>query len=63
VRYLYLGDRMTAERWRGRPCDPVRDARGKCVVAGGKALVEFPDGSRIVVNRRRLLLQEKAVTR
>jgi hypothetical protein len=28
-RYIYLGDRMTAERWRGQPCDPVRDAHAR----------------------------------
>jgi hypothetical protein len=60
VRYVYLGDRMTAERWRGQECDPVRRPDGRCVARRGTALVLFADGSRIAVNRRRLRLTEEA---
>jgi hypothetical protein len=60
VRYVYLGDRMTADRWRGRECDPVRRADGRCIARRGSALVVFDDGSKIVVNRRRLRLTPEA---
>ncbi len=23
MKYLYLGDRLTDTKWKGRPCDPV----------------------------------------
>jgi hypothetical protein len=59
VRYIYLGDRLTDPRFVGQPCDPVHDARGKCVVRGGKALVVFSWGERVVVLRRRLRLESK----
>jgi hypothetical protein len=56
VRYVYLGDRFTADDWRGQPCDPVRDERGKCIVHRSRALAEFSGGRLVVVNRRRLRL-------
>jgi hypothetical protein len=56
VRYVYLGDRMTSSRWRGQPCDPVRRADGRCLVDRSRQLVEFADGTRVVVNRRMLRL-------
>jgi hypothetical protein len=59
VRYVYLGDAQTDPALRGRPCDPVRDVRGKCVVSTkmASALVIF-EGESVprVVNRRRLRL-------
>jgi hypothetical protein len=58
-RYLYLGDRFTDRRLVGQPCNPVRNARGKCVAARGKALVVFPWGEVVVVLRRRLRLTSK----
>ena len=60
MRYVYLGDRMTAERWRGQECDPVRRPDGRCVARRGTALVLFADGSKIAVNRRRLRLTSAA---
>ena len=51
---------MTAERWRGQECDPVRRPDGRCVARRGTALVVFADGSRIAVNRRRLRLTPEA---
>ncbi len=61
-RYLYLGDRWTREECRGRRCNPVRRADGRCIVSARRAsaLVEFDDGVRHVVARRRLRLAEKA---
>lgn len=54
MRYIYLGDAMTAPELRGAACDPVLRADGKCVVGGSKQLVVFADGTRHVVLRRRL---------
>ena len=56
MRYLYLGDLMTDPALVNQPCDPVRREDGKCVVSSrmASALVEFADGSRRVVKRRRL---------
>lgn len=54
MRYRYLGDRLTDQRLRDQPCDPVRRADGRCVVGRSKQLVVFADGTRTVVLRRRL---------
>lgn len=37
-------------------CNPVRDARGKCIIGRGSQLVDFHDGARCVVIRRCLRL-------
>jgi hypothetical protein len=52
--YVYLGDHLTDARLSGRQCDPVRRSDGKCIVGKSKQLVEFDDGVRAVVLRRRL---------
>jgi len=61
ARYVYLGDRWTAPRFVGAPCDPVRRPDGKCVlsVRTATALVEFPGGERAVVKRRRLRIADR----
>jgi hypothetical protein len=59
LRYVYLGDRFTASRYRNQPCDPVRRPDGKCIVSGGKAFVTFDGEDRVAVVRRRLRLTEK----
>jgi hypothetical protein len=59
MRYIYLGDKLTADRYRGKLCNPVRRSDGKCVV-GRKPrtqIVEFEDGERVVVLARRLRLR------
>ena len=56
MRYVYLGTRETDPALKGQPCDPVRDARGKCVRGRGNQLVVFADGRRIAVVARRLRL-------
>jgi hypothetical protein len=56
MRYVYLDDRQTDPGLRRQPCDPIRDARGRCVVSRSRQLVRFADGRRIVVNRRMLRL-------
>jgi hypothetical protein len=56
MRYVYLGTRETDPVLKGQPCEPVRDARGKCVVGGGKQLVTFAHRGMVVVVRRRLRL-------
>lgn len=32
MRYIYLGDKLTAPELRGMRCDPVRRADGCCIV-------------------------------
>lgn len=56
MRYVYLGDRLTDPSLAGMACDPVRNARGKCVVGQklATALVVDEQGRRYVVLRRRL---------
>ncbi len=44
--HRYLGDRQTAERWRGQPCRVLIRAKGP---GPRNALVEFADGSQVVV--------------
>jgi len=43
----------------GLLCNPVRDARGKCIVGRGSQLVDFQDGDRCVVIRRCLRLYKR----
>lgn len=56
MRYIYLGDKLTDPRLRNMPCDPARDARGKCIVGKrmATALVRDAAGVEYVVLRRRL---------
>jgi hypothetical protein len=61
MRYIYFGDKLTADRYRNQPCDPVRRADGKCIVGRQprNQLVQFADGTRVVVLARRLRLRSK----
>lgn len=53
--YLYLGDRLTDNRYRGQRCVAVRRADGKCIRGkNGNMLVEFEGGERVVVIGRLL---------
>lgn len=65
MRYLYLGDALTDRALVGQPCDPVRRTDGKCILSTrtATALVQFSDGIRHVVKRRRLRLAEGAKAR
>lgn len=58
MRYIYLGDALTAPEFVGMACDPVRRADGKCVVSVkmATALVVDAQGRKHVVKRRRLRL-------
>lgn len=63
MRYRYLGDRLTDERYREQPCDPVRRADGRVIVGTGKGvprnqLVRFSDGTEAVVRARLLRLRK-----
>lgn len=61
MRYRYLGAAGTRPDLVGAQCDPVRRADGKCIVSVkmASALVEFENGERHVVARRRLRLNSK----
>lgn len=53
--YVYRGDRWTAQEWRGKHCDAVRRADGKCIRGrNGSMLVVFDGGARHVVIGRQL---------
>ncbi len=55
MRYIYRGDRLTDAKWKGRPCDPVLRADGKCITSRqATMLVRFEDGTVVVVMRRQL---------
>lgn len=57
-RYTYLGDKHTCQDLKGGQCNPVRRPDGKCIISieRASAMVEFDDGTRHVVARRRLRL-------
>lgn len=61
MRYTYLGDAMTPDHLVGMQCDPVRRPDGKCIVSTkmATAMVSDKDGTRHVVKRRRLRLNDK----
>ncbi len=60
MRYTYLGDKLTDPALVDMQCDPVRDARGKCIVSAkmATALVVDAKGKQYVVLRRRLRLNK-----
>ncbi len=64
MRYTFLGNVLTRDDLRGLQCDPVRDERGKCIVnvKMATALVVDEQGSRHVVPRRRLRLNQEEET-
>lgn len=56
--YVYLGDRSTAALYKGRQCNAVRRADGKCVRGkNGNMIVVFDD--KLVVVQARLLRKIK----
>ena len=56
--YQYLGDRSTAEPYKGQPCNAVRRADGKCIRGkNGNMLVSFYET--LVVVQARLLRKTK----
>lgn len=56
MRYVYLGDLVTDDALRNRPCEPVRRADGKCIVGRrlSSQLVRFEGETepRVVMRRR-----------
>jgi hypothetical protein len=50
--YIYLGDRLTDEKYKGKECSAVRDNRGKCIRGrNGTMLVSFNEEKCIVIGR------------
>lgn len=62
MRYIYLGDKLTGDNLKGMACSPVKNAAGKCIISQkmATALVETADGTRHVVLRRRLRLNDRS---
>ncbi len=53
--YVYLGDKMTSNRYSNEYCKAVRRVDGKCIRSRmGTMLVEFENGKLAVVLARRL---------
>lgn len=59
-RYTFLGDAATRAELRGLQCEPIRDARGRCIVSVkmATAAVIGEDRKFHVVPRRRLRLNQ-----
>jgi hypothetical protein len=52
--YIYRGDRLTADIWKGGICIAVSRPDGKCIRGkNGNMLVEF-DGKKVVILARQL---------
>jgi hypothetical protein len=52
--YIYKGDKLTADFWKGRECVAVLNAKGKCIRGrNGNMIVEF-DGVKVNVLARQL---------
>jgi hypothetical protein len=52
--YIYKGDRLTTEFYKGRGCNALRRPDGKCIRGkNGNMLVEF-EGNKVVVLARQL---------
>jgi hypothetical protein len=55
MEYIYLGDRNTDPSIKGKECNAVRRADGKCIRGrNGSMLVEFGNGTKTVVMGRLL---------
>jgi len=61
ARYSFLGGSQTRPCLRGLQCNPVKNARGKCIVSQrmAVALVVDANGTRYIVPRRRLRLNKE----
>lgn len=52
--YIYRGDRLTTELYKGRECNALSRPDGKCIRGkNGNMLVEF-EGNKVVVLARQL---------
>lgn len=62
MRYTYIADNLTASELVGMQCSPVKNASGKCIISVkmATALVEDANGTRYVVLRRRLRLNDRS---
>ncbi|MBZ0318658.1 MAG: hypothetical protein K8L91_19750 [Anaerolineae bacterium] len=62
MRYLYLGDKLTDPKLKGRPCDPVLRHDGKCITSKlATMLVRFDNGEVACVLRKQLSLRDKGM--
>ncbi|RAJ92543.1 hypothetical protein LX87_04873 [Larkinella arboricola] len=62
MEYTYLGDRMTDSQLKGKGCDAVRRADGRCIRGKtGSMLVRFENGALHVVIGRLLRKVRKAM--
>jgi hypothetical protein len=58
--YIYLGDRLTDQQYKGKPCSAIRQENGKCIRGrNGSMLVEFYGVPVVVIGR--LLRKQKIV--
>lgn len=58
--YIYRGDRLTDDQYKGKECSAVRRPDGKCIRgANSNMLVEF-NGKKVVVLARQLRKIKKA---
>lgn len=52
--YIYKGDKLTSDFWKGRGCTAVLNSKGKCIRGkNGNMLVDF-HGNRVIVLARQL---------
>ena len=50
--YLYIGDRLTSDLYKGGRCEAVRRADGKCIRGkNGNMLVSFGENKTVVLAR------------
>jgi hypothetical protein len=53
--YIYHGDKLTDPLFKKKPCSAVRRSDGKCIRgANSNMLVQFEDGTRVVILARLL---------
>jgi hypothetical protein len=51
--YIYRGDRLTDNQYRMQPCNPILNAKGKCIRGkNGNMLVQFSSGNCVVLARQ-----------
>lgn len=59
--YIYRGDRLTDRIYKMQPCNPILNAKGKCIRGkNGNMLVQF-DSSNCVVLARQLRRIDKMI--
>lgn len=52
--YIYKGDKLTSDLWKGRDCKAIRRPDGKCIRGKNGNMLVYFHGNQVVVLARQL---------